>query len=256
MIQISNLSGGYPDKLVLQNVTLQIPAGQVTILVGPNGCGKSTLLKTMVGILPRRAGQLVIGGRDMDAYSRSELAGKITYLPQNRQVPDMTAGRMVLHGRFPYLRYPRQYSREDLRIAREAMLALDIADLADTPMTKLSGGMQQKVYIAMALAQDTEAVLLDEPTTFLDAGHQLQLMDMLRALAERGKAVVCVLHDLVLAMEVADVLIVMEQGRVVDVGAPEAIFQRGSLSRTFGVQLLRTDTPWGIKYLYRKAACR
>lgn len=251
MIEITNLSAGYPGKTVLSGLSLRIPAGEVTVIAGPNGCGKSTLLKTIVGIHPREGGSIRIGGRELSEYSSGELAQNVAYLAQSRQIPDISARRMVLHGRFPYLSYPRRYRPQDYETADRAMERMGIYDLADRPVGTLSGGQRQKVYIAMALAQDAPVILLDEPTTFLDVSHQIQMMDHARFLAGEGKTVVLVLHDLAMAMQLADHMAVMEQGRVAVQGDPETVYQSGCLDRAFGVAVRRVQTPDGWQYYYK-----
>lgn len=248
MIEVRGLCAGYEEKNVLQDVNLKVPKGKVTVIAGPNGCGKSTLLKTLYGILPAKGGEIFIHGKELKEYPGRLLAQQVAYLSQNRQVPDITAERLVLHGRFPYLSYPRRYGRQDYRIAREAMERMGIADLAERPLQTLSGGMRQKVYIAMALAQDTPVVLFDEPTTFLDVSHQLQMMDNARFLCEEGKTVVMVLHDLPLALSVADQMIVMDQGCVVKRGTPEEIQMSGCLEEVFSVKIGTAETENGKHY--------
>jgi len=250
MLELCGLCAGYGAKQVLHDVSLDIPAGKVTVIVGPNGCGKSTLLKTLAGLLPKTSGTVRIDGQDTAKLSPRQLAQQLSYLPQDRQIPDITALRMVLHGRFPYLSYPRRYRQEDLEAARAAMEKMGIADLQDAPVSTLSGGTRQKVYIAMALAQDTPVILMDEPTTFLDISHQLQTMQQARQLAETGKTVVLVLHDLLLAMQHADRIAVMEDGRTVQAGSPETVLDSGCVERVFGVRLCRFRTECGWKYYY------
>ena len=238
MIETRNLRAGYGGREILHGVTLTAAPGEVLALVGPNGCGKSTFLKALVGIVPPE-GEIRVDGKPVSELPGSLLARHLSYLPQGKSVPDITAGRLVLHGRFPYLHYPRRYGPGDVGIARQAMEKLDIASLWDTPVAALSGGMRQKVYIAMALAQGTENLLLDEPTTYLDISHQLRLLCLTRELAREGRTVVMVLHDLPQALEYADRLAVMENGQLLDAGTPEEIFTRGSLSKSFGVTLNR-----------------
>lgn len=249
MLNIQNLTAGYPNNRVLTDVSMTFPEGTVTVVAGPNGCGKSTLLKALAGILPAE-GSLFLDELDLLTLDKRELAKKIAFLPQNRPVPEITVKNLVLHGRFPYLSYPRRYRQEDHRIAAAAMRKMDVTDLADRDIATLSGGQRQKVYIAMALAQDTPVVLLDEPTTFLDISHQMQLMTQAMALAKAGKTVVLVLHDLTMAMEYADSLVVMEDGRVVCRGDAEAVFASGKLAKVFGIQVKRMHTPDGWKYYY------
>ena len=143
MVEIRNLTAGYPKNIVLQNINLNIPTGKVTVLLGPNGCGKSTLLKSMCGILPAKNGAVVLDGTNILALPSRQRAQKIAYLAQSRQVPDITAQRLVLHGRFPYLDYPRRYQKTDFDCARAAMEQMGIGDLADTRMDNLSGGQRQ-----------------------------------------------------------------------------------------------------------------
>ena len=252
MMELKNLSVGYRGKPVLRDVNLLFPRGEVTVLLGPNGCGKSTLLKAIPGLSDRLAGEILVDGQPIGSLSDRALAQRVSYLPQTRRVPDMTVERLVLHGRFPYLSYPRRYSRRDHDLARQAMEQVGIAEYAHTPLDKLSGGTRQKAYIAMALAQDTDGVLLDEPNTHLDIAHQLQLMELCRDLANRGKAVVLVLHDLNLAMEYADQVAVLFDGGILTRGTPEQVYESGVLERAFGVRVLRTQTEEGSLYSFRE----
>ena len=250
MLEIRNLTAGYPGNPVLNYVNLNIPTGQVTVIAGPNGCGKSTLLKAIAGILPGEK-ELYLKGAPLHNLPPRGLARKIAFLPQNRPIPEITAERLVLHGRFPWLGYPRRYRQEDIRIAREAMERLGISDLAQRNVATLSGGQRQKVYLAMALAQETDVVLLDEPTTFLDIRHQLQLMSLARLLAKEGKTVVLVLHDLALALEQADHLVVLKKGAVAAAGTPEEVWEKDCLKDIFGVEVRRAQTTDGWKYYYK-----
>lgn len=247
MLEIQNLSAGYPGNPVLRDISLTIADCSVTIIVGPNGCGKSTLLKALAGILPAD-GCAVLDGQQLLTLPPRDLAQKIAFLPQNRPVPEISVKNLVLHGRFPYLSYPRRYRQEDQKIAQAAMEKMGVAKLADRSLTSLSGGQRQKVYIAMALAQDTPVVLLDEPNSFLDIAHQLQLMSQAKGLAAEGKTVVLVLHDLPLALEHADSLAVFSEGKCLFQGSPELAFLSGCLDRAFGVKVHRVQTPEGWKY--------
>ena len=248
MVEIKNLSAGYPGKPVLHNVTMTAPTGKVTAILGPNGCGKSTLLKAICGILPADGGEVRIHGEETLALHRKKVAQKVAYLPQSRQMPEITAERLVLHGRFPYLSYPRRYRPQDYAAAKEAMETMGIGDLAETQLAQLSGGQRQKVYIAMALAQDTPVILLDEPTTYLDVSHQLRLMRQARELTGRGKTVVMVVHDLSHAMAAADWVVLMENGRVVLEGTPEEVFLSNRIEPLFGIKLGRVKTENGWHY--------
>lgn len=249
MLEVKQLSAGYPGNSVLKNISLTFTKGTVTVVAGPNGCGKSTLLKAVAGILPAD-GEVFLDGKPISGLPSRLRAQKISFLPQSRRVPEITVKRLVLHGRFPYLHYPRQYGRADYAAAERAMEAMKIMDLAGRPLASLSGGQRQKAYIAMALAQDTEAVLLDEPTTFLDIAHQMQIMHLAKELAAAGKTVVLVLHDLTLALEHADALVIMDKGNVISTGTPEIVFQGGCLTPVFGVDVGRIQVNGSWKYFY------
>lgn len=248
MLEIINLSAGYSGKDIVENVSISIPTGQVTVILGPNGCGKSTLLKALCGILRVSAGEVTLDGQSILTLPRKLLAQKIAFLAQNRQIPDITVRRLVLHGRFPYLSYPRNYRPEDHAATGAAMEQMGITDLADTLVSQLSGGQRQKAYIAMALAQDTPVIVLDEPTTYLDVSHQMQMMRMARDLSGQGKTVVMVLHDLSHAMQVADRVVLMDGGRIIIQGTPETVFASGRLDSVFGVKLGRVKTDGGWHY--------
>lgn len=187
MLEMKNICAGYGKKEILHNLSVPFGKGTLTSVIGTNGCGKSTLLKTMLGLVPCTLGQLSVDGKSLSLMKRTEIAKRIAYLAQGKSLPDMTVEQMVLHGRFPHLSYPRSYTKKDRAIAQAAVERTGIKESAAQPMAALSGGMRQNAYLAMALAQDTDYILLDEPTTYLDIGHQLGLMNMLRQLAETGK---------------------------------------------------------------------
>ena len=248
MLEIQNLCGGYSGKPVLHNISLTAHKGKITAILGPNGCGKSTLLKTLCGILPAADGQVLLDGQNILSLPPNILAQKAAYLAQSRQIPDITVERLVLHGRFPYLSYPRRYRNEDYLAAEKAMKQMDILTLADTPLNQLSGGQRQKVYIAMALAQDTPVLLLDEPTTYLDMSHQLQMLRMAKQLAASGKHILMVLHDLSHALEIADQVMLMKEGHMAAQGSPEEVYSSDILDEVFGVRVSRMNTGRGWRY--------
>lgn len=248
MIKMSHVYAGYGNEKVLHDVNLSFEAGKITIIVGPNGCGKSTLLKTLIRMNPSTSGQIKIDGNLVDGLKSNELAQKIAYLPQGKHAPDITVKRMVLHGRFAYLKYPRRYRKEDYEMAEKAMKLVGIEDLEEKNVSQLSGGTQQKVYIAMAIAQDTPVVLMDEPTTYLDISHQMKLMEWARKLADQGKAVILVLHDLGQAFRYADQIVVMSEGKVLDCGSPEDIYIKEIVNDVFQIQMSRVLTESGYQY--------
>ena len=240
MLNLQHISAGYGEKTILHDISLDFPARTVTAILGPNGCGKSTLLRAAAGLLPVSAGTVTVDG---------PVARAIAYLPQSRPVPDMTAQQLVLHGRFPWLSWPRRYRETDIAIAGAAMDRLGIGEFAQRPLGELSGGTRQKCFLAMALAQEAPTLLLDEPTSFLDVGHQLKLMALCRELASEGKAVALVLHDLPLALQWADRVAVMDQGRILAMGTPEEIWSSGILDRVFGVEVRRLEDDGGVQYV-------
>lgn len=248
MLEVKNLSAGYPGRRVLEGVSLAVRPGRVLVLLGPNGCGKSTLLRAMAGLLPARGGEILLDGRPLGDYSPRRAAQKIAFLPQSRPAPSITARRMVLHGRFPYLPYPRRCRREDYEAVERALRQADALDLAERPLPELSGGQRQKVYLAMALAQETETLLMDEPTTYLDVRHQLETLALTRRLAAEGRAVVLALHDLCLALSMADEAAVLSGGRLAALGGSEEIYRSGILERVMGVRLGRAAGPEGWLY--------
>lgn len=253
MLEIRELHAGYDGREVLRGVSFTAQRGRITAIVGPNGCGKTTLLKSLCGILPVASGAVLLEGEKLLELPRQALARKAAYLAQNRQTPDITVERLVLHGRFPYLSYPRRYRKEDYAIAQKAMERLCILDLAQRPLSSLSGGQQQRAYIAMALAQDTPVVALDEPTTYLDISHQLQLMRQARVLAQGGRTVLMIIHDLHHAFQEADHMVLMRGGEVVAEGTPEEIYASGLIDEVFGIKLSRTATEKGWRYFCEEA---
>lgn len=248
MLEIQNLHSGYSGREVLHGVSVSAKEGQITAIIGPNGSGKSTLLKTICGINPSEEGRVLLNGQNLLELPRNLLAQKIAYLAQYRQMPDITVERLVLHGRFPYLSYPRRYRKSDYEVAAWAMEQMQLTDFAQMPLNRLSGGQQQRVYIAMVLAQDTPVVLMDEPTTYLDICHQIQLMEQARELARQGKMVLMVMHDLPCAMRTADDLIFMNEGSIEAQGTPEEVFCTSVVDRVFGIRLGRVEADNGWHY--------
>ena len=249
-MELRQLRAGYGEHMVLDGVDLALRPGEVLALLGPNGSGKSTLIRAALGLLPLTGGQVLIDGADAAALTPRQRAQKAAYLPQTRPVPNITALRMVLHGRFPHLTYPRRFRQEDYAAAMAALEQADAACLARRPMPELSGGQRQRVYLAMALAQDAPTLFLDEPTAFLDVSHQLEVGRLAGQLARQGKAVVLVLHDLPLALSTADRLAVLKGGRLLAVDGPEALCADGVLNRVFGIELGRVMTDRGWRYYY------
>lgn len=248
MLELRNVSAGYGGAPVLHDVTFTFPPGRVVALVGPNGSGKSTLLKTAVGLLKRTAGEILLDGMPLGSLPPKVFSRRVAYLPQLRAVPELTVWRMVLHGRFPHLGWPRRVRDTDREIAWNALAAVGMEEYAHRLLRELSGGQRQKVYLAMTLAQESDTVLMDEPIAWLDIENQLQTMETARRLAAEGKAVAMVLHDLPLALQSADEVAVLRAGRIVRAGTPEEIYESGVVPETFRVGLRRTRTDAGSRY--------
>lgn len=248
MIEVKHLTVGYGAEPVLKDVSVTFPEGKVTVLAGPNGSGKSTLLKAALRLLDGGEGAIFYDGVPAERLSRRQVARQAALLVQSRTTPSIEAERLVLHGRFPYLSYPRRYSAQDRLLVRQAMARTGADQFAHRLVSELSGGQRQSVYLAMLLAQQTKTVFLDEPTTYLDIRRQLELMGWVRALAAEGHAVVLVLHDLPLAMETADKLVLLADGAVAAQGTPEEIFNAGILESVFGIRFRRFSGEDGVHY--------
>lgn len=248
MIELQNLSVGYRDKAVLEHVDLSFPEGCVTVLLGPNGCGKSTLLKTALGLLPSLGGQVRYDGVPLSGLTPAQVARQAAYMAQSRGVPSIEARRMVLHGRFPYMSFPRRYRKSDYEVVDRALAQADALELAHRRMEELSGGQRQKIYLAMALAQETKTVFMDEPTTWLDVRHQLEVMDTASSLVESGKAVVLVSHDLCLALRTADRVALLADGKLIGVDTPCKMYESGALDEAFGVHVRRVSVDGRWQY--------
>ena len=250
MVEVRHVTAGYGKEEILHDVSVPFAPGTVTTVLGPNGSGKSTLLKTILGALRPTGGEILVDGMDALGMVPGELAKQIAYLPQGKQVPDITVGRLVLHGRFPYLSYPRHYRQEDHSIAREAMEWMGIWELRDKPLATLSGGLRQRVYIAMALAQKAPVILMDEPTTYLDVAQQQKLTETIRQLAREGKTVVLVLHDLIQAIRLSDQMVVLEDGCVRFRGTGDALLESGLIPQIWGVNIGKTICQGKEQYFY------
>ncbi len=250
MIKMEKVSAGYGKQEILHGVDLEIHKGEIITLIGANGSGKSTLLRALLGFMPLWGGEIRMEGISVSQMGRAEIARKAAYLPQGKNVPDITAGRMVLHGRFPYLRYPRKYRETDFRLAGEAMERMGIGNLAQKQMSELSGGMRQKVYIAMALAQQAQMIVMDEPTTYLDIGQQMKFAQMMKELAGEGITIVLVLHDILLALQISDRIAAMQEGRILRCAAPEEILQEGIVELLYKVTVKSCRTEAGVQYFY------
>ncbi|SEB82440.1 iron complex transport system ATP-binding protein [Nocardioides exalbidus] len=239
------VSLGYGDRLVVDQVSVEIPDGKVTVVVGPNACGKSTLLKGLARLVRPQGGAVILDGQEIHKRPTKEVAKVLGLLPQNPIAPDgVVVADLVGRGRHPHQGVFTRWSAEDRAAVEEAMVLTDTAGLADRVVDELSGGQRQRVWIAMALAQGTDLLLLDEPTTFLDVAHQVEMLDLLHDLnVDRGTTVVMVLHDLNLAARYADHLIAVSEGRVYAVGDPSQVLDTTLVQDVFGMQSAVIDDP-------------
>ncbi|GAA4913735.1 ABC transporter ATP-binding protein [Streptomyces coeruleoprunus] len=239
------LTLAYEDRTVVDGLDLAIPDGEVTVIVGPNACGKSTTLRALGRLLKPKGGAVLLDGRDLASIPTKKIAQSVGLLPQTPVAPEaITVADLVSRGRQPHQAWWRQWSEEDERAVTDAMARTDVTDLADRPVDELSGGQRQRVWIAMALAQETDLLLLDEPTTYLDIAHQVEVLDLVRRLNRaRGRTVALVLHDLNQAARYADHLVAMKAGRVVAEGPPSRIVTADLVHEVFGLDAVVIPDP-------------
>ncbi|MBO7304827.1 MAG: ABC transporter ATP-binding protein [Clostridia bacterium] len=237
MLEIQNLFAGYNGVPILKDVSACFEKGEITFIIGINGSGKSTLLRALLGIIPLMSGKVLIDGISSNELSARDIARRVAYLAQEKNVPDMTVMQMVLHGRFPHLNYFGRYSQADKEIARLAIERVGLSELSGAPLSHLSGGMRQNAYLAMALAQSTDYILLDEPTTYLDISHQLDLMRLISSVSKRGKGIVTVMHDLPLAFDFSDKIILVDSGEIIAADQPHVISKMPVIRKKFGAEI-------------------
>ena len=251
MIELKNICSGYGKNKIIDGISFCIEKGKITTIIGSNGCGKSTLLKTVSGILSPFSGEITLDKEALLSMSKNSLAKRIAYLSQVRSLPDMTAYSLVLHGRFPHTGYPRRYSDKDKEIALSAMEQAGVLQYAYQPLSSLSGGTVQNVYIAMALCRKTDYILLDEPCTYLDITSSVKLMKTLKKLCQDGKGIVTVMHDLPCAFTFSDKICVMKNGRLLMCDSPEKVYSSRVLNEAFGEVLHLCRTNDGYFYNYK-----
>ncbi len=243
MIELKNLSVSFGEKRALSNLSLTIKKGELLSIIGPNGCGKTTLLKAAAKLIPVSSGELFLFGKPYPDYSPKEFAKKVAVLPQIRTAPNMSVGAFVSHGRFPYLGFSRRMTDEDKNFVEHAMKITGVYEMRHQNLLSLSGGERQKVYLAMTVAQDAEIVFLDEPTTFLDINHRLEILNLLRSLSDIGKTIVFVHHELSEALSFSECVVLMESGQIRSEGSPDELFSSGEIERVFHVNCHRFMLP-------------
>jgi iron complex transport system ATP-binding protein len=244
------VSVGYGARSVIDGLDVVIPPGVITTIIGPNGCGKSTLLRTLSRLLRPTSGTVVLDGEDIAALKTRDVAKKLGLLPQAPVAPEgLTVSDLVARGRHPHQSWLRQWSSDDADVVRRALAMTGVADLADRPVDSLSGGQRQRVWISMTLAQGTDLLLLDEPTTYLDLAHAVDVLDLVDDLHESGRTVVMVLHDLNLATRYSDNLVVMRDGAILAQGHPREVITADLLHEAFGLRAKVIDDPVGDRPL-------
>ncbi len=251
MIKVSGLFAGYDKESIIKDITFEITKGTITSIIGPNGCGKSTLLKCLAKQLNYSQGEILLSGKPINDIPLKSFAQKVSYLKQWRDVPSITVESLVLHGRFPYMGFPRRQSEEDVDVAREAMVRAGVWKLRHKLLSQLSGGECQKAFLAMALAQSSEVLLLDEPTTYLDISYQLEFLKLIDELKGEGKTIVVVLHDINSAVQISDEIILMNKGKRIFSGSPERLLDTGDIDSVFGIKSASVNIE-GRRYVFFK----
>ncbi|WP_457963351.1 ABC transporter ATP-binding protein [Arthrobacter sp. D1-29] len=236
-LRAENLTLGYDGRDIIKDLSLTVPEARVTSIIGPNGCGKSTLLRGLGRLLAPRSGAVFLDGAALSTQSSRQIATRISILPQTPTAPSgLTVADLVSRGRHPRQKWYQQFSPADQSVVEDALVATDIADLADSPLEDLSGGQRQRAWISMTLAQETGILLLDEPTTYLDLAHQVDVLELVRRLnREHHRTVVMVLHDISLAARYSDHIVAMKDGSIITQGTPAQVVTPGLLKDVFGL---------------------
>jgi len=254
-LEIESIRVGYENKTIVHGLSLQIPDGKITTIIGSNGCGKSTLLKAITRILKHESGQVILDGQNISKMKTKELAKELAILPQSPEsAHGLTVEELVSYGRFPYQRGFGNLSQKDKDVIDWALQVTKTEDFRVQSVDALSGGQRQRVWIAMALAQETDIIFLDEPTTYLDMAHQLEVLELLYRLnEEQGRTIVMVLHDLNQAARFSDYIVALSQGELVKFGTAEEVMVPEVLKKVFNIDAVigqdpRTNKPMCITY--------
>ncbi len=236
-IEINELQAGYDQTIVIPKMNLTLPKGKITMIIGSNGCGKSTLLKSIARIIKPVKGEIKLEGKTLKELAPKEIAKRMAVLSQNPIIPSkITVQELVAFGRYPYQKAFRTLTKEDHDIITWAMEETEVVELKDRDVAELSGGQRQRVWIAMTLAQKTDILVLDEPTTYLDMAHQLEVLTLLKELNEKnGTTIVIVIHELNLAAKFADHLVGMKKGELIFEGSPLQVLTKENLRQLYGI---------------------
>ncbi|WP_321300816.1 ABC transporter ATP-binding protein [uncultured Sphaerochaeta sp.] len=241
MLEAQNLSGGYPGKTVIQNASLSLAKGELIAILGLNGSGKSTLLKILAGLLPKEQGTLLLDKKPLSEYEPKLLGRCIAYHGQRHEIPDMNTRTLLAHSRYPYQGFVRRLDERDHKAIEQATKRMQLQDVLDTPLKHLSGGYQQRSFLAMTLAREADYLLFDEPDAHLDISQVYMVHQLLQDLASEGHCVVASLHDLSEALRIASRIILIDQQTVAFDGNPQEAVACGILEETFGVVINRYD---------------
>ncbi len=253
---VENLKVGYGEKVIIENLNLAIPSNKISVVLGANGCGKSTFLKSVSRLLKPISGNIILDDKKIDEYSSKEFAQVLGLLPQSPIVPEgITVADLVTRGRYPYRKFMKNLTKEDYRAIEEALELMGITDLADRCVEELSGGQRQRVWIALSLAQDTDILLLDEPTTFLDIAYQVDILDLLTELNQKkGTTVVMILHDVNLSARYADYIFAMNNGKLIKEGLPKEVITPALMREVYGLECIVAEDPLsGAPYVIPKS---
>ncbi|MGA9224934.1 MAG: ABC transporter ATP-binding protein [Mesobacillus sp.] len=244
-IAAEKLTLSYGDSIIIKELDIEIPKGEITVFIGGNGCGKSTLLRSIARLLKPQAGSILLEGEVISKLSTKEIARKMAILPQSPSAPEgLTVLQLVKQGRYPYQSWLKQWSEEDEEKVTSALMATGIDHLKDRTVDSLSGGQRQRAWIAMTLAQDTDIILLDEPTTYLDMTHQIEILDLLYELNEKeGRTILMVLHDLNLACRYAHNIVAIKDQKIFAQGKPEIVINCSLVKNVFGMECEVTVDP-------------
>lgn len=250
MLTLENLSVGYKGHSVAHNINLTFARGEITTIIGKNGSGKSTLLKSATSLLKPLSGTITLDGKSQQEHTRKQWAKKVAILSQSHTDSTCTVRSLVEHGRYPHLGFSKRMVEEDYLVVERAMASMGIGALGDKSLLAISGGERQKAYLAMALAQDTPYMALDEPATYLDLAVQKQILRLLKTLKGQGKCIIAVMHDLAAALQVSDHICLLDKGEVLACANPEDLINSGLIEKVFGVACTKVPGKGGALYLF------
>ncbi|BCN29448.1 ABC transporter ATP-binding protein [Anaeromicropila herbilytica] len=238
ILKANNIVAGYDNKIINNGISLVVPSGKISVIIGANACGKSTLLKTLARLIKPISGEILLDDKKINKIPSKQLARTLGLLPQSPVVPEgITVADLVGRGRFPYQTFLKGWGKKDYEAVQEALEIMGITDLANRSVDELSGGQRQRVWIAMALAQQTDILLLDEPTTFLDITYQVEILDLLTDLnRKRGTTIVMVLHDINLSARYSDYIFALHKGNLIAEGSPDEVISEELIQKVFSLE--------------------